>query len=58
MGISNTPSIAWTKIIQSIMFIKYLHEGITFLLGFVRAMQYPSKTFEIWYGAQRIYNIF
>jgi hypothetical protein len=33
MGISNTPPIAWTKIIQSMVFIKYLHEGIAFLLG-------------------------
>jgi hypothetical protein len=35
MGISNTPPIAWTKIIQSMVFIKYLHEGIIFLLGLI-----------------------
>jgi hypothetical protein len=28
MGIRNTLPIAWTKIIQSMVFIKYLHEGI------------------------------
>jgi hypothetical protein len=36
------------------MFTKYPHESIAFLLGFVKAMQYPYKTFEICYGAQRI----
>jgi len=58
MGISNTPPITWIKIIQSIVFVEYLHEGIAFLLGFVRVMQYPSKTFEICYGAQRTYNYY
>jgi len=52
MGISNTPLIACTKIIQSIVFIKYLYEGITFLLSFVKAIQYPTKTLKICYGAQ------
>jgi hypothetical protein len=33
MGISNTPPITWTKIIQSMVFTKYLHEGIAFFLG-------------------------
>jgi hypothetical protein len=36
MGTTNTPPIAWTKIIYFILLIKYLHEGITFLLGFLR----------------------
>jgi hypothetical protein len=38
MGVSNTLPIALTKIIQSIVFTKYPHEGIAFLLGFVKAM--------------------
>jgi hypothetical protein len=33
MGKNNTPPIAWTKIIQSMVFTKYPHEGIAFLLG-------------------------
>jgi hypothetical protein len=57
MGIRNTPLIAWTKIIQSMMFIEYPHEGLSFLLGFVKVMQYPSRTFKICYGAQRISNM-
>jgi hypothetical protein len=52
MGISNVVLIAWTKIIQSIVFIEYLHKGIAFLLSFVRAMQYPTKILKICYGAQ------
>jgi hypothetical protein len=28
----NTSPIAWTKVIQSMVFIEYLHEGIIFLL--------------------------
>jgi len=44
LGTSNTLLIAWTKIIQSIMFTNCHHEGIAFLLGFVWAMQYPSKS--------------
>jgi len=57
LGISNMLSIALTKIIQSIMFIEYLHEGISSLLGFVRVMQYLSKILEMCYRAQRIFNI-
>jgi hypothetical protein len=34
MGTSNTPPIAWAKIIQSMVFIYYLHEGIAFIFGF------------------------
>jgi hypothetical protein len=34
MGTSNTPPIAYTKIIQTMVFIEYLHEGITFLFRF------------------------
>jgi hypothetical protein len=51
LDISNTPPIAWTKIIQTKMFIEYPHEDIAFLLGFVKATQYLSRTFEICYGA-------
>ncbi len=32
--------------------------GIAFLLGFARALQYPSKFQKICYGAQRFYGIF
>jgi len=32
--VNNTPPIAWTKIIQPMVFIKYLDVGIIFLLGF------------------------
>ncbi len=31
--------------------------GIVFLLGFARAMQYPSKFKNIYYGAQTFYGI-
>jgi hypothetical protein len=51
MGISNTLLITQTNIIQSIMFINYLHEGITFFIGFVWAMQYLSNNIYI-----HIYN--
>jgi hypothetical protein len=34
---------AWTKIIQPMMFTKYSHEGIVFLLDFGMVMQYPSR---------------
>jgi hypothetical protein len=34
LGTNNTPPIAWTKIIKSMVFIKYLHEGIAFLFRF------------------------
>jgi hypothetical protein len=34
MGINNTLPIGWTKIIQSKVFTKYLHEGIAFLFRF------------------------
>jgi len=57
MDTINTPPIAYSKIIQSILSIKYLHEGIAFLLGFVRAVQYLFKSLKICYGAQRIYNL-
>jgi hypothetical protein len=57
MGIGNTPPKTWTKIIQTMVFTKYPHEGNVFFLGFVKAMQYLSMTFEICYGAQRISNI-
>jgi hypothetical protein len=31
--------------------------GIAFLLGFAKAMQYPSKFENISYGTQRFYGI-
>jgi hypothetical protein len=31
--------------------------GITFLLGFAKAMQYPSKFQKICYGVRRVYGI-
>jgi hypothetical protein len=34
MGKSNIPSIASTKIIQSMVFTEYPHEGIAFLFKF------------------------
>jgi hypothetical protein len=34
MDSSNTLLITWTKIIQSKVFTKYLHEGIAFLFRF------------------------
>jgi len=44
LGTTNTPPIAYTKIIQSIVFTNYPREGIAFLLGFVWVMQYPFKS--------------
>jgi hypothetical protein len=44
LGTSNTFLIGWTKILQSIVFTNYPHEGTAFLLGFVWAMQYPFKS--------------
>jgi hypothetical protein len=46
LDIINAPPKAWTKIIQTMVFIKYLHEGIAFLIGFVKAMQYLSKSLD------------
>jgi hypothetical protein len=46
LDISNTPPKAWTKIIQTMLYLKYPHEGIAFLLGFVKAMQYLSKSLD------------
>ncbi len=54
LGTSNTPPITLTKIIQSIMFTNYPHEGIAFLLGFGMVMEYPSNFFLICYGAKGI----
>jgi hypothetical protein len=45
-GHKNTPPITWTKIIQSMVLIKYPHEGIAFLLGFVKVMQYPFEFYK------------
>jgi hypothetical protein len=57
MDISNTPPIASTKKIQTMVFIEYLHEDIAFFLGFVKAMQYPFRTLKICYGVHRIFNM-
>jgi len=45
-----TPLMAWTKIIQPMVFTKYPNEGIAFFLGFVRAMYNTSPSFKdmIW----------
>jgi hypothetical protein len=45
MGISNTPPVTRTKIIQSMVFIESPDEGIAFLLSFVKAMYYPFRSF-------------
>jgi len=34
LGTTNTPPMTWTKIIKSMVFTKYPHEGITFLFRF------------------------
>ncbi len=39
------------------LIIKYLNEGISFLVGFGRATQYPSTCQKICYGTQCIYGI-
>jgi hypothetical protein len=44
LGTIDTPPIILTKIVQSMVFIEYLHEGNAFLLGFVKVMQYPFMT--------------
>jgi len=54
---NNTTMIAWTKIIQFMVFTKYPHEGITFLLGYGMVMQYPFRFQYICYGAQKIFYI-
>jgi hypothetical protein len=40
--------IAWTNIIQPMLFTKYPNEGITFFLGFVRAMYNTSPSIKIY----------
>jgi hypothetical protein len=50
LGMNNILLITYTKIIQP-------NEGIAFLLGFGRVMQYPSNCRKIWYGAQTISRI-
>jgi hypothetical protein len=35
LGMNNTPLIVQTKIIKPMVFIEYIHEGITLFLGFV-----------------------
>jgi len=48
LGTSNTPPIAWTKIIQSMVFIEYPHEGIVFLLGLNFLFFGVKKGFLVW----------
>jgi hypothetical protein len=48
MGTSNTPLMAWTKIIQSMVLIEYFHEGIDFLLGL---------NFFIFWGKKRYFGL-
>jgi hypothetical protein len=43
---NNTPLIAWTKIVQPMVFTKYPNEGIVFFIGFVRAMYNTSPSFK------------
>jgi hypothetical protein len=40
---NNTPLITRTKIIEPMVFANYPKKGITFLLGFGMALQYPYK---------------
>jgi hypothetical protein len=44
MGMTNTPLIAPTKIIEPMMFVDYHKQDNVFLLGFGMAMQYPSMS--------------
>jgi len=54
---SNTPSIARTKIIEPMVFADYPWKGNAFLLGFGMAMHYPSRFQYICDGAQNIFDI-
>jgi len=40
--------MAWTKIIQSMVFIEYLHEGIAFLLSLNLLFLGVKKGFLVW----------
>jgi hypothetical protein len=44
LGTKQYPSNSLDQKFQSMVFTNYPHEGITFLLGFVWAMQYPSRS--------------
>jgi hypothetical protein len=57
MGMNNTLPIAQTRIIQPIMFTKYLSANISFFLNFDRVMQYPSKFQKICCGVRSIFGI-
>ncbi len=54
---------AWKKCFQKHSFVSWFTilsqnvANIAFLLGFLRAIQYPSKFQKICYGTQRIYGI-
>jgi hypothetical protein len=45
------------KIISWFMILSQNDVGISFLLGFARALQYLSKFQKICYGAKRFYGI-
>jgi hypothetical protein len=57
MGMSNTPPIAQTKIIEPMVFVDYPNKGIVFFIGFGMAMQYPSRFQYICDGTQGISDI-
>jgi len=42
LGMSNTPLMARTKIIEPTVFGDYPKQGISFFIGFDMIMQYPS----------------
>jgi hypothetical protein len=44
---SNTPLMAWVKMVDPMLFIKHPNEGISYLLGFLKIMQYPFQNFKI-----------
>ncbi len=48
LGMNNTPLITWTKIIQPMVFIEYLHESIAFLQGLNFAFLGVKEGFFVW----------
>jgi len=56
LGISNTPSIALTKIIQSMMFTEYPHESIIFFFRFKLLIFGGKERFYGW--SVRIESLF
>jgi len=45
---SNTPLMAWVKMVDPMLFIEHPNEGISYLLGFFLIMQYPFQIFKIY----------